>query len=49
MLEVRLINGKTFSKLFSCSQNDQTQMTEETSEKKYAQKSHESLKTETFR
>ena len=48
MLVVRLVNGKIFSKLFSCSENDQMQMTEETSQKKFAQKSHESLQTEIF-
>ena len=38
MLVVRLVNGEAFSKLFSCSENDQTQMTKKTSQKKFAQK-----------
>ncbi len=40
MLVLRLVNGKAFSKLFSCSENEKTLMTEEGSQKKFAQKSH---------
>ena len=48
MLVIRLVNEKAFSKFVNCSEKDQTQMTEETSQKTFAQKSHESLKRESF-